>query len=81
MRLPARTKNGIAIIEKESSAVNILCATATRGTSEIKNVSIAEIPRQADTGTPIITSTAKDPNMIKGIIFLLLHTNTIRQPF
>ena len=51
IRLPDSIKNGIAMIGKELSALNILCPTTTSGISNTKRHIRDEMPKLNDTGT------------------------------
>ena len=67
IRLPARTKNAIAMMEVESRPPKILCATVLTLTVISGSRTIAAVvdtPRERAMGTPMIRRSAKPANII-----------------
>ena len=52
MKLPARTKNGIAMMEDASSAVNRRCGMTASGTSSVSSAASVAAPSVTEIGTP-----------------------------
>ena len=68
-KLPARMKNGIAMISNFSMPVNSLSATDSSGTSVIVNRKVSTVrPSEMEMGIPVSMSTVRMPKMISAFI-------------
>ena len=68
-KLPARMKNGIAMISKFSMPVNSFSATASIGTCVIVNRKVSTVrPSAIETGMPVSISTISSPKMMAEVI-------------
>ena len=68
IKFPASTKNGIAMIETESRAVNSLCGIIASGTSSVNKAAIVAAPSEIDIGTPMISMQIMLPNKTIAVI-------------
>ena len=72
IRSPAKIKNGTAISEKESAAVNILCTTIRSCTSPFKSTTTDESAMLNAIGTPSTNSTINEIKSSAAITLPLL---------